>query len=603
MYGELWFAYTVVRRRRAAPPRSPPRLPHHPPARPPAHPPASSSLALPRSPQACAFVVLVSRLGAHLTLVELAAGAFPVGAICAAWAVYLVACLTSAVGPHTLFGSSALLAYAAYEHFGGFRRRLPALVRAAFAAPLDSALAAACVGAAAALLVPLYSSRFIPEHDGKVWSGGSCWADLPIHMHMAQSFLEGRNKDVSWGGMASPVFAGEPMAYPFLPDFHAATLVRWGATLRNAMMIPGLTLALALIALFFTLTVRLTGSRLGGLLAVLIAVGAGGMGGPHLAMRDGLAKAVLADTAQNDTSGDGKIVWFAFIPHVLLPQRGANFAYPMVLFVLTLVWIAGDMRRAPAPERAADAGAGAGADAAAGAPVAGDGPAATSALAASGSGSSATAPTLSSCGGVSGDDRRSMLLMSALFAGMLPLIQAHSFVALGVMIGCSFVLDFHKWVADPRLLVSWAMAGAVALGAGYPQMFLFKHQVQVGAGGHFLNVQWWYQNHEIGKPAGVLGFWHFWWMNLGPALPLFAAALALMLWELVQAQLLALERKAALSPAQWADFYAAAVQRDEPAPLAGAGAGAASAAAAPLMQSNKFLFSSLFNLSRKNPIK
>ena len=56
--------------------------------------------------------MLVSRFGAHLTLVELAAGALPVGAICSAWAVYLVACLTSAVGPHTLFGSSALLAFA-----------------------------------------------------------------------------------------------------------------------------------------------------------------------------------------------------------------------------------------------------------------------------------------------------------------------------------------------------------------------------------------------------------------------------------------------------------------------------------------------------------
>lgn len=57
-------------------------------------------------------------------------------------------------------------------------------------------------------LVPLYSSHMIPEEDGKVYSGGSCWADLPIHMHIAYSFLSGRNQDVSWGDMHSPVFAG-----------------------------------------------------------------------------------------------------------------------------------------------------------------------------------------------------------------------------------------------------------------------------------------------------------------------------------------------------------------------------------------------------------
>jgi len=47
---------------------------------------------------AAAFVVLLARLSPHLSLVEIAAGALPVGAICSSWAVYLIACLTSAVG-------------------------------------------------------------------------------------------------------------------------------------------------------------------------------------------------------------------------------------------------------------------------------------------------------------------------------------------------------------------------------------------------------------------------------------------------------------------------------------------------------------------------
>jgi hypothetical protein len=103
----------------------------------------------------------------------------------------------------------------------------------------DSLVAAALVGVGALFFVPLYSTRMIPEQDGKIFSGGSCWADLPIHMHIAESFLSGRNQDVSWGDMHSPVFAGEKMYYPFIPDWHAAVLVKIGTSMRRAFLLPG----------------------------------------------------------------------------------------------------------------------------------------------------------------------------------------------------------------------------------------------------------------------------------------------------------------------------------------------------------------------------
>jgi hypothetical protein len=426
--------------------------------------------------------------------------------------------------------------YVVYEHIPGFRARIGPVLAAAFAGGsadggrTDTLLGAVVAGLASVLFVPLYSSRFIPEHDGKVWSGGSCWADLPIHMHMAESFLNGRNQDVSWGGMHSPVFAGEPMAYPFLPDFHAAVLVRLGTTLRWGMMLPGLLLAVSLMVFLFTFSVRLTRSRLGGLLAILIAVGAGGMGGINLSMRDGFSSALNQDTAQNDVAGDGKIMWFAFIPHVLLPQRGATFAYPMVLLVLTLVWVATDMRKEAALVHS---------------------------------------------------ERRTMLLLAGAFAGSLPLIQAHSFIGLACIIGVIFLLDAHKWVADPRLLVSWGWAGVVAVGIGYPQMGLFKHQVESGHGGHFLNIQWWFKNHDFGRQGGLSGFFNFWWMSLGPALPLFVLTVALQLWELYLAHRLkspVQER----SPAGWTEFYQAAVTHEPFAPLPSASSAASAASATAL---------------------
>lgn len=72
----------------------------------------------------------------------------------------------------------------------------------------DALVAAALTGIGSLIFWPLYSTRMIPEENGRIFSGGSCWADLPIHMHIAESFLSGRNQDVSWGDMHSPVFAG-----------------------------------------------------------------------------------------------------------------------------------------------------------------------------------------------------------------------------------------------------------------------------------------------------------------------------------------------------------------------------------------------------------
>jgi len=114
-------------------------------------------------------------------------------------------------------------------------------VDAGFTAPerVDALVTLAVVWVGGLVFWPLYSSHMIPEDGGRIFSGGSCWADLPIHMTIAESFLTGRNNDVAWGDMQSPVFAGEKFVYPFIPDWHAAVLVKIGTTLRQAFLWPG----------------------------------------------------------------------------------------------------------------------------------------------------------------------------------------------------------------------------------------------------------------------------------------------------------------------------------------------------------------------------
>ena len=73
-------------------------------------------------------------------------------------------------------------------------------------------------------------------------------------------------------------------------------------------------------ALIFFFALRVTRSRLAGAFALLLILGAGGMGGINHYMKYGYYQAIGVDSAQNDVTGDGKLFWFAFIPHVFLPQ-------------------------------------------------------------------------------------------------------------------------------------------------------------------------------------------------------------------------------------------------------------------------------------------
>lgn len=189
----------------------------------------------------------------------------------------------------------------------------------------------------------------------------------------------------------------------------------------------------------------------------------------------------------------GRVFWFAFMPHVFFPQRGANFAYPLALLALLLVWKGTD-----------------------------------------------TTP-VAAAAGVTAGDRRRMLMHAAAFAALTPLVQAHSFIGLAIIIGTVFVLDAHKWLADLRVLGAWIAAGAIAALVGVPQMALFRKHVASGHGGSFIKQGWIHKNNPFGTAEGLFaaipmagGFFRFWWMSLGPAVPLFLVALAIYGYDALQ---------------------------------------------------------------------
>ena len=130
------------------------------------------------------------------------------------------------------------------------------------------------------------------------------------------------------------------MHYPFIPDFHMAAVEASGSTMREGAWITGAMLFSALAANMLFLTNRLTHNPIAGLLSVLFIIGAGGIGGFGIVYKDGFGGIIWGDPIQDSGDGKGDVWWFGFLNHVLLPQRGATWAYPLCIFVLQVMWVA-----------------------------------------------------------------------------------------------------------------------------------------------------------------------------------------------------------------------------------------------------------------------
>ncbi len=333
-------------------------------------------------------------------------------------------------------------------------------------------------------MVPLYLTRFFPEDEhGNVYSGGSCWADMPIHMHFANSFIYGRNQDVSWS-MQSPIFAGEAMTYPFIPDWHAGVLYWMGDNMRHAMMWPGMFMFFSMVGLLYCFTRRLSRSDVAAVLSTLVLIFAGGQGGINLLKEYGYERVMQEfDPIQDDVNDKGNVFWFAFMPHVYLPQRGATFAYPMVLAAFLMVWAA--TNRAAA---------------------------------------------------VTSASRSTLLMLAAVCCATLPMVQAHSFIGAGLVMLTVFLCDAYWWVRSPRVLWSWVSAGIAALVLAAPQLSQFTHMVSEGNGpsgkGSFMEFRPIWKPPGFAYPADTYHFFWFWWRALGPCVPLFLLAL---IWNSISA--------------------------------------------------------------------
>ncbi len=128
--------------------------------------------------------------------------------------------------------------------------------------------------AAVALFTVLFAHTLGTDANGNLNAGfQTVWADWSQHLTTASSFAVAHNLPPQ-----NPLFSGQDLRYPFLPDFQSATLVTLGATPAVALALPGALLAVCVTLLVVALAVRLGAGLAVGALAAAICMIGGGLG-------------------------------------------------------------------------------------------------------------------------------------------------------------------------------------------------------------------------------------------------------------------------------------------------------------------------------------
>ncbi len=282
--------------------------------------------------------------------------------------------------------------------------------------------------------------------------------DLTLHLQVIFSFSQGHNFPPE-----DPTYAGVRFAYPFLVDFLSAMLVRCGADAISAMWIENMVLALALVGLLHYWTLLLTRDRVAGLIAPVLLIFSGGLGWVWILQEVHLTPyglmTLLGHLPHDYTIFDtGPLRWGNSLTTLFVTQRSILFGMPLAISIFCLWWksIANELSQ-----------------------------------------------------GVEAFSSR-RIAAAGLFAGLLPLTHAHTFlVVMGV--GACLALLF------PRMWKDWLRFFALAAIMALPQVLWLA-----GAGGVKLQSYLaWLPGWDHRDVNPVL----FWLLNTGLFIPLLLVAL------------------------------------------------------------------------------
>lgn len=299
------------------------------------------------------------------------------------------------------------------------------------------------------------------------------FGDLPFHISVITRFAFGHNFPPE-----DPTYLGVKFTYPFLTDFISAIFVRCGASLRQSMFMENIVVALAFVGVLHRWGWEMLRDRLAALLTPLIVILNGGFGF-ILLIQAALAKhenftAFLKSLPPSFTViPETSWRWGNSVSTLLIPQRGFLLGLPLAVIVFTQWWLATSAQEAPEVETRKKKSKKQKPE-----PV--------------------TPPAW---------DRR--MIAAGVIAGLLPLVHAHSFVAI-ISVAAVIALLQRRWRA-------WFTFFVVASVIALPQMLWSTSGSAVKASKFFeIDPGWDHGEDNI--------IW-FWIKNTGIFIPVSLAAL------------------------------------------------------------------------------
>jgi hypothetical protein len=355
------------------------------------------------------------------------------------------------------------------------------------------------------ILWQVFSRAMIEEPDGIYTGVLNNFGDLPFHLSVITSFAYGNNFPPE-----DPTYAGVRFTYPFLTDFVSAIFVRCGADLRQSLFIENFILGVSFVGLLHRWALEMVRDRLAAVITPLLVILNGGLGWvllwePAKQYDQGLSAMLNSIPNSLTIIPNTSWRWGNAISTLLVPQRGMLLGLPIAVIVFTQWWVAGndtktDRRGDTEKDKTATGGAGE--------VVTGDRKSKRrkqKKLAAR-HGKQHLRVSPSPRLNVSSAHR---MVATGIIAGLLPLVHAHSFVAVMAVGGCIALVQrrWRDWI------LFFLAASLVAL----PQMWWSTHNSSVNAA-TFFDWQFGWDRDEH-NPV-----W-FWLKNTGLFIPLILAAI------------------------------------------------------------------------------
>ncbi|MBR5108889.1 MAG: hypothetical protein IK099_01740 [Clostridia bacterium] len=327
-----------------------------------------------------------------------------------------------------------------------------------------------------------------PMADGTLHVGQSTYGDLPLHLAITASL-----RNASFPPEYN-ILPGELLAYPFLADSLSSSFMLLGCSLRAAILIPGMIMTALVFTGYCILAERMADTRKGAVLAALFFFLNGGLGFFYLIDMQGT---VLGSYGSNELQsvkglweriqlvlngwyqtpanhaefGTYNLRWSNVIVDMMVPQRTTLAGWCEVIPCIYLLY---DSLRPETPWGME--------------------------LKDTANGPTAVWHKRET------DWRRGAAL--GLWAGMLPMVNTHCFLAFGLLSAgwmlCDLLTTRHQL---KNALLFWAAYGLIAIAVAAPQLFTWTFNQAIG-NTRFLQIRFnWVNNTGNGLRDGYLWFY------------------------------------------------------------------------------------------------